>query len=476
MRPLREGELRRILVVKAVEEADREGTLLPAADRASASREAKREAGPEPERMIAHRAVRLMDRVVARHPFVAQVTDLAGGAPAIGLAIIVAGFALGAALSVLDGTRRINVLAFPLLGLVAWNLAVYLFVVARALSRPGSGRAVSESLLGQAFLRPAAVLVARSRTFNAPLAEALARFLAEWQQAARPLLMARAARTFHLAAAAAGAGLVAGLYLRGVAFDYQAGWESTFLDAPRAHTLLATLYGPASWLTGIAIPDAAHLEAIRWRPGGGGESAGRWIHLLAATTVLYVIVPRLLFAAWAGAAAMRRLAAPASLDAYARVAFSGVGGLVDRGIVMVVPYAFEPQAQAQARLRTLIAAEMGEHLAVDARAPVAFGDEEAFVRGLADGAAALADVVVLLMNLSATPEDENHGAVIEGVRDWMARERPRSQLVVMVDEAAYATRMGAAGGAPARLDERRRAWQSFIAARGLEARIVDLSR
>jgi hypothetical protein len=161
---------------------------------------------------------------------------------------------------------------------------------------------------------------------------------------------------------------------------------------------------------------------------------------------------------------------PASLAPYARVAFSGVGGLVDRGIVMVVPFAYEPAANSLARLRTLLGAEMGEHLGIDLRAPVRYGDEEVFVHNVGDRGGELADVIVLLATLAATPEDENHGLVIEGLRDWMAKHRPQAQLVVMVDEAPYAARMPAE-----RVAERRRAWQAFIAARGVEPRFVSLA-
>jgi hypothetical protein len=276
----------------------------------------------------------------------------------------------------------------------------------------------------------------------------------------------------HLAAVAVGAGLIAGLYLRGIAFDYRAGWESTFLDASRAHAVLAAVYGPASWLTGIAIPDAAHLEAIRWREAAGGESAVNWIHLLAATAFLFVVVPRLLLALWAtfGIARWSREApVPVSLAPYARIAFSGVGGLVERGIVMVVPLAYEPGTNRLARLRALVGAEMGEHLGFDLRAPVRYGEEEAFVGDVGARGGDLADVIVLLASLAATPEDENHGRVVEGLRDWVASHRPQAHVVVMVDEAPYAAR------APAeRIDERRRAWQAFVAARGVEARFVNL--
>jgi len=472
---MREDELRSILLVKAIEESDREATLIPAADRISASREAKRAGEGDADRMLARRAEALLAKVLVRHPFVEDIVRHAGGVAGVGWIVVAAAFLAGLALSALDGTRRINVLAFPLLALVLWNLLVYVLVLASWLRASGSSKSRGRRLPAiavQGAVARLASLIAKSKSFNAPLAEALARFLREWQEAARPLLTARAVRMLHFAAAAVGVGLIAGLYLRGIAFDYRAGWESTFLDAARARSLLAVLYGPASWLTGIAIPDAAHLEAIRWRDAVDGESAARWIHLLAATVLLFVVSPRLvlaLIATFRIARWSRRAPVPASLAPYARIAFSGVGGLVDRGIVMVVPFAYEPAANSLARLRTLLGAEMGEHLAIDLRAPVRYGDEEAFVRNVGDQGGQLADVIVLFASLAATPEEENHGFVIEGLRDWLAKHRPQAQLVVMIDEGPYAVRVPAD-----RLEERRRAWQAFVAARGVEPRFANL--
>lgn len=463
---MREDELRSILLVKAIEETDREGTLIPTADRVTASREAKRSGEAEAHRLLARRARPLLEGVFARFPFVADVLRYAAGTPWLGWAAIAAGFAAGLALSALDGTRRINVLAFPLWGLVLWNLGVYAWAIA------GGARALPSAAV-HGLVGRISSLVARSKSFNAPLAEALARFLREWIDAARPLLMARASRVLHLAAAAVGVGLIAGLYMRGIAFDYRAGWESTFLDAARVHDVLSLVYGPASALTGIGIPGAERLEAIRWNPNGGGEPAAPWIHLLAATALLFVVVPRLAFAIVATvriARAARDIPVPASVAPYARIAFSGVGGLLDRGIVMVAPFAYEPAANAVARLRTLLGAEMGEHLAIDLRAPVRYGDEETFVRDAGEHGAALADVVVLLTTLAATPEDENHGLAIEGLRGWLAKHRPRAQLVVMIDEAPYAARVPSD-----RVAERREAWRAFVAARGVEPRFVSLA-
>ena len=307
---------------------------------------------------------------------------------------------------------------------------------------------------------------------------ALRRFTGEWFEAARPLLIARATRVFHLSAAAAGAGLIAGLYLRGIALDYQAGWESTFLDPARVRAVLSVIYGPASFVTGIPVPDAAHLQAMRWQNGGGGERAAAWIHLLAATAALFVVVPRLLLALlgtlriqrWS-----RRAPLPPALAAYFRTVFSGVDGAIGRGIIMVVPYAYEPAPDAAARLRALLPAALGDNLAVDTRAPVAYGDEEALLHNLEDRGGGIADVIVLLCNLAATPEDENHGTVIAGLRDWLSAKRPHAQLLVLVDEGPYAARMAAQGGAAERMTGRRLAWRQFVSARGLDACLVDLA-
>jgi hypothetical protein len=140
-----------------------------------------------------------------------------------------------------------------------------------------------------------------------------------------------------------------------------------------------------------------------------------------------------------------------------------------------LPYAYEPSANALARLRTLLPPALGENLAVDSRAPVAYGDEESFLQHLADRGGGIVDVIVLLCNLAATPEDENHGAVIAGVRDWLTASARHAQLLVLVDEGPYAARMASQGGAKERLAERRRAWCDFVAARGLTACVVDLA-
>src|SRR5690606_29504631 len=120
----------------------------------------------------------------------------------------------------LDGTRRIDILAFPLAGLLAWNLFVYLWIVAGAFERRARGKGAAGRPWARAYsalaMLPLRSLLTRSTRFNAPLAEGLRRFADEWRRVAGPRLAARAARLFHLAAAMVAVGLVGGLYVRGI--------------------------------------------------------------------------------------------------------------------------------------------------------------------------------------------------------------------------------------------------------------------
>jgi hypothetical protein len=493
---MREGTLTTVLLVKAVEETDREGTLLPAADRAAATREAARGRGDatdavgvgaaaglssEAQRLLGTRAESLRARLAGRFPVVDSALALLHGPWWIGVPLLVLAAAAGFSLSALDGSRRINVLAFPLLGLILWSLLVYVGVAVRWIRSLG-GRdtelAPLARVLAQSGLAGVRRMIARSAAFNVPLATALGRFVGEWSGAMAPTLVARGSRLLHLAAAASGLGLIAGFYLRGLALDYQAGWESTFLTPEQVHSLLRVVYGPASLLTGIPVPDAAHVAAIRWPDARAGERAAPWIHLLAATALLFVVLPRLALALAASVRVWRRsrrAPVPSTLPPYFRRVFGQAAGAPGRGIVTVVPYAYAPSAPTAATLTRLLPAALGDHLAVDLRAPVRYGEEDELVAHLAERGGAVADVIALLFTLAATPEDQNHGAVISGVRDWLARAHRQAQLLVLVDEGPYAERMGGPAGPGDRLPTRRRAWEAFVAARGLTACVLDVA-
>lgn len=488
---MHEQALRNVLLIQAIEESDPAGEVLPLADRSEATRLAlrsengAREASPEQsltpaaERFLARRAERLRERLEVRSPFVRQVLALAGGATWFGPAVLALALVAGVALSVLDGVRRIDVLAFPLLGLILWNLVVYVVVLVgavrsgRAAAAASGLRALYEGWVGWR----ARTLLRRSARFNAPLAAAMRRFAAEWGAVARPLLALRAARLFHLAAALVALGLIAGLYVRGIALRYEAGWESTFLGVEQVRTLLELMYGPAAAISGIALPRSPEaLRALAWERGGG--EAAPWIHLIAITAVLYIVLPRL---ALAGVTTLllwrqsRRPAAPASMLPYARGVLLGTGG-VRHERVSVLAYAYAPGSEAAAGLEALLGAALGAGIRLELHAPVRYGEEEELEAQLAGGTGRTPDWNVLVMSLAATPEAENHGVIIAALRDHLARAGSPAALLVLIDESSYAARMQGDAGLEQRLEERRRAWREFVAGYGLTACIVDLSR
>ncbi|MGI9245197.1 MAG: hypothetical protein ACR2I8_00595, partial [Steroidobacteraceae bacterium] len=365
--------MRTILLVKSVEDQDADGAMLTPAEREAATREALRlhpvtgaETTGARERhawsVLAARAQTLYARLVDRHPVVLRTVALETHAARAALVVLLAGSLLGLALSFADSRVRIELVAFPLLGLVLWNLVVYLLlglsVLRRRprLSQPAQGAGPAWAYLPARWgWRRAAALVRQASFYHRPLASALRRFAEDWWPLAQPLLLAQGKRIFHLAAAATALGLVAGFYLRGIGLEYRAGWESTFLGPAQVRTLLHWIYGPAALVTGIELPagDAA-IEALRWRDGAGGGPAASWIHLIAVTAVLFVVLPRLALAALATftlARASRNLPVPETLLPYARSILGGSDAALPVVTVRVTPYAYEPSPLAADGLR-----------------------------------------------------------------------------------------------------------------------------
>ena len=183
-----------------------------------------------------------------------HILALAGGVTWLGRFVLLLALAVGVSLSALDGSRRINILAFPLIGLIAWNLLVYVLLLVTWIRTRGRAPAGfwSAALYERWIAGRIESLMRHSTRYNVPLSTGLRRFAAEWGALSQPVLILRAKRLLHLAAALLAIGLIAGLYVRGIALRYEAGWESTFLGPQSAYALVSVLYGPASVLSGIS--------------------------------------------------------------------------------------------------------------------------------------------------------------------------------------------------------------------------------
>ena len=374
--------LRTLLLVKAIEEHDEAGVLLPPADREAATRAALRQF-PRPasapsgreiridhaERVVASRARELYERLAARHPVVERTVLLEGMVGRSSLLVLVGAFALGLLLSLVDSHVRIEIVAFPLLGVIAWNLLVYLLLLVRSVAsvrarhKPSAAR--TGWIMGSARWgwRRALKLIKSADFFDRSLAAALRDFSNDWWRAAQPLLVLHAERLFHFAAAALACGLVGGFYVRGIGLEYRAGWESTFLGPVQVREIVRLLYGPASLLTGIRLPSGlAEIEALHWRGGAGGAGAAAWIHLMAATALIYVIVPRLLLGSIASIGAWlsgRSIDLPDTVVPYVRRVLAATDAALPAANIQVTPYAYVPDGASLRGAESLLHAVFG---------------------------------------------------------------------------------------------------------------------
>jgi hypothetical protein len=396
-------------------------------------------------------AARRAARLAGREPAAAAALRAATWPRGAAAALVAAAFAAGLVLDSLGPAGRIHLLSAPL-ALLAWNVAVYALLALHAL-RALARREPADTAAGP--LREA--LAGGMRRLGAARGHAraaeTARFLADWAALAAPLHRARVARLLHLGAAALAAGLLASLYLRGLFLEYRAGWDSTFLTPEAVHRLLSWVLWPALQLSGGALPGPDALARLRFS-AGGGENAAQWIHWIALTVAVGVVLPRALLAAAAGRRAARLARAfpwPAAVEAATPAAAAAAPPAVARS-VRVLPYSYRPPRDCEPALRDALARRLGTPIALRLEPTVPLGAEETpetWRRADAPGALA-----VPLFALTATPERETHGAFLAALFAADAAA-PR---VLLVDESGFRRRFGGAQG-EARLAERRAAWQ-----------------
>jgi hypothetical protein len=479
---MNEHGARRLALVRAIETEDTAEVVLTRDDRSYATglalAEVGQASGGRAERrqgdvFLERRSGLAFDRLAARYPAVVQAEWRARWPGWVDWALPVGALVLGLASNVIDG-RRLSIIAFPMLGMLLWNVTVYMLLALHGLRRFGRGHQEPRaSALGGVVARiagPARAVASAQQ----PLNSALGRYLRDWLSWSAPLTRSRAARVLHLSAAAIAAGLLIGMYWRALGTEYRASWESTLLGPQAVHALVHTMLRPASLLTGIALPDVARIEALRWGTASPGENAGPWLHLYAATGFLFIIGPRLVLAGWSALRAARlkrNLPVPRQEDFYVRRLLRSVRS--DVTLVRVVPYSFRPPERTQRQLERLLADVLGEKTRMMLEAPISYGGEDEWLDML-DAGAGETDHLLVLFNLSATPESENHGALVTGIRRRLAEAKSGSGLTILIDESAMRQRLGS--GAEERVQSRRAAWEAILRQHYATPLFLDLNR
>lgn len=473
---MNEQVARNVVLVRAIESADVNHTVLSDDDRKYATRSAKElaawQAADSKSAVTQHhflqqRSEQILKRLGERSPAFAGFVKRRLGLGGFWLALPFLAFVTGAAVDRIADPHRVDLLSAPFLLIIAWNLLAYFLMLVWKLI-PGKRHGwAGPKLLARLSVGKAAV----PRRLPAPLAEGTAVFMGQWAALSEPLTRARLSRTVHLAAAFFALGAIASLYARGLLSQYVVGWESTFLDSRDVHALLSWLFMPAMtvfpFLQGFSL---AEIELLRFGRAVNAASGERWVHLYGATLLLLVVLPRLLlagFAAWRA----RRLARhfPLDLDqAYYRKLADSIGAGAP-ALLRVLPYSYTLDEARDRGLWAIAASALGAQARVQLRPAATYGTEPR--EALRDTALDEAGVTVtaVLFSLAATPEKENHGAFL----DYLSK-RVRRGVAVLVDESPLVERSGEQQGNAARVAERSALWRQFCSFHGTSATFVNL--
>jgi len=471
---MKERAARAVLLVKAVEEADKAREVLTDDDRKYASRSARelvqwdaseRKSAATFPAFLEMRAEQVLKRLGARQPhFAAFARRHSGGAWALGWLLPLVAFVVGAGVDRIADPQHVDLLSLPLLLIIGWNLLMYLvilgwFAVPKRDKRSLRSRWVRRLSVGKGGI---------PRRLPYAMSAAMLEFVTQWARLSGKLNAARLARALHLSAAALALGAIASLYSRGVLTRYSAGWESTFLDAGQVFTALHYLFAPVIELFGLQGFSLQEIDILRF---GHDESAqtltddgARWVHLYAGALMLYVVVPRILLAIPAGWRAWRlKRRFPLDLDQpYFRKLGQAAGG--EAGVLRVVPYSFSVDEARSKGLEVVAVGQLGDRARLRLLPPVSYGADAGVVLGEQGAAGDLPTMTAMLFSMAATPERENHGAAIEALVK-VAGEG----ATVLLDQSPIAPRLDVA-----RLQERVELWREFCIFHGAQPFVVDL--
>jgi hypothetical protein len=273
---------------------------------------------------IEKRAAFLFERLSAWHQSMIQLAKVPANwtVPVCMLALI-----LGFTTNLLGPSDKIHVIRNPAVILVGWNLLVYLglalLVLRRRRTPPplvfkrSGGPAAREDRSGEtnaSGLRepvevPWAARYALPRLWQffhkvmfgfqqtRNLAHLTSRFTMHWHTVAGPLVVARWRYLLHLGALSIATGAVIGMYFRGLFQGYAFVWVSVFVTEERTVSRFVDIvFGPSllvSRLLSLGLETQIDVGRLM-RPHGDPSAA--WIHLLALTVVLIVVIPRGLLA------------------------------------------------------------------------------------------------------------------------------------------------------------------------------------
>ncbi|WP_454060883.1 DUF2868 domain-containing protein [Candidatus Nitrospira salsa] len=351
---------------------------------------------------------------------------------------------------------HINLLHFPLLALVCWNMVTYLWMGMRRVVVSASKNDPNEWISNWLTKVGLGISQFNVRFFQRKSPEekqwiiaSLTRFFRLWSSLVGQAVRLQGRSILHWGAAGLAAGVIIGMYLRGFAFEYRASWQSTFLETEQVHDVLAIILFPASMMLGVDFPSVQAMAALK---APGSENAAKWIHLWAVTCLLIIVVPRIGLALYARRKASKQLdelKLPLDEPYFQRLLapYRGDGLWVE-----VLPYQCELDHSTATRLEECCLHMFGNGSSVQIRSSIAYGEDQRPM----DVPHHIPLRVLVIFDVATTPEQEVHGEFLKNIQSQVGDWPAGGSLLLVILAGAYLKRTD-----QQRLEQRTQSWQRF---------------
>ncbi|WP_447970410.1 DUF2868 domain-containing protein [Nitrospira sp. M1] len=463
--------LSKIVITWSCEEEDPAGQFLSLHDRQRAEKLARETHGSaetdaalrvSEERFVIDRAERLTATLERRYSvfrLTRRLTQRHIPLVLIGTLAMIGGFLTDP----IGPEGHINLLHFPLLALVLWNIGLYMWsgmnwLVSRARTNArveglAQWLATSGLAISQLNVR---IVQRKSPEEKHWIVASLTRFFSLWSSLVGRAVRLQGKSILHGAAAVLAVGVILGMYLRGFAFEYRASWQSTFLETEQVHGILGIILFPASIILGVDFPSLQMLATLR---APGSENAAVWIHLWAVTCLLVIVIPRIVLALITRRIAMTQfesLTLPLDEPYFQRMLapFRGNGIWVE-----VLPYQCQLDHSLTERLERWCLQMFGNASSVQTRSSLPYGEVEYSMK--IEKRIPLR--VLIIFDVTTTPEHEVHGAFLQHMQDHVACWSAGGSLLIVVLTGTYQKGMN-----QQRQQERMQSWQRFMSGHGIE--------
>ncbi len=359
-------------------------------------------------------------------------------------------------------TSEFNLLALPLVGLLAWNAVVIILGVLCEIM-PTSSMAGRGGWLAEFLAHGVSRFGAASKQTENTLGGAVR---ARFEELAWPLawcrLQMRLRHWLHVAAAMLAIGGATALYARGWSSEYRAVWESTLLSESNARVFFDMLFKPASTVLHTPVP----LDQIAGmhRTGGKAEKpapALPWIHLYAGTLLVLIVLPRLLLAGIGtvrGGRVVSLRARALSWGSHLRGLLRAVEGGDE--IIQVLVHAMEATPTHREVWDRGVRGRFGG-MARAGYLRIPAGEEDEFAAAWQPVSAQL----VMLFNMATTPEAEVQRRLVADVRQRLLTKHAEPDLIVLLDGTSLAGRW-----TPEKIAGREQLWTRMV--EGLASEVI----